>query len=68
MRPVLKWLLWMAALFILIGLLLSVMARGHCAYVGYTLQRDTHYAPFIGCLLVNKDGTRIPVSSLREVE
>lgn len=68
MKHVLKWLVWVIFLLALIGLVLSVISRGHCAYVSYALKRDTHYAPFVGCLLVNKDGTRIPVSSLREVE
>lgn len=42
--------------------------RGYCWYAGWAMNRDTHYAPFVGCLVDSGDGKRIPISALREVE
>lgn len=68
MKHLVKPVLWIAFIIALIGLILATIERAHCAYAGYSMNRDTHYAPFIGCLIDGADGKRIPLSSLREVE
>lgn len=42
-----------AALVVVIG---SFTNRGACSYYGYQLDRETRYAPFVGCMVKTSNG------------
>lgn len=62
-----KLLLCLLGVILVIWLGLALISRGHCAYAGWSMERDTKYVPFMGCL--TKSGDKwLPLSGLREVE
>lgn len=42
-----------AALVVIIS---SIANRGACSYYGYQLDRETRYAPFVGCMVKTSNG------------
>lgn len=34
----------------------SITNRGACSYYGYQLDRETRYAPFVGCMVKTSNG------------
>lgn len=34
----------------------SIANRGTCSYYGYQLDRETRYAPFVGCMVKTANG------------
>lgn len=34
----------------------SIANRGACSYYGYQLDRETRYAPFVGCMVKTSNG------------
>lgn len=45
----------------------SLVNRGACSYYGYQLDRETRYAPFVGCM-VKVSGSWVLRSELRAVQ
>lgn len=62
-----RWLLRGAIGAVVLAVAWAAFNRGHCAYTGWQLERDTRYAPMVGCLVKNQGGW-LPVQALREVE
>jgi len=51
-----------------LGLLInSLINRGGCSYYGYQTDRETKYAPFVGCM-VKSSGNWVLRSELRVVQ
>ncbi len=51
-----------------LGLLInSLINRGGCSYYGYQTDRETKYAPFVGCM-VKSSGSWVLRSELRVVQ
>lgn len=44
------------AVFALVVIVSSVANRGACSYYGYQLDRETRYAPFVGCMVKTSNG------------
>ncbi|WP_256591240.1 hypothetical protein [Pseudomonas sp. HMWF006] len=50
------------------GLLISsIIKRGVCSYYGYQTDRETKYAPFVGCM-VKASGNWVLRSELRAIQ
>lgn len=48
-------------------LIIAAYNRAHCSYTGWQLDRQTRFAPLVGCLVKTKDGW-FPLQQLREME
>jgi hypothetical protein len=44
------------AIFALVVIISSIANRGACSYYGYQLDRETRYAPFVGCMVKTSNG------------
>lgn len=44
------------AIFALVVIISSIANRGACSYYGYQLDRETRYAPFVGCMVRTSNG------------
>lgn len=62
-----RWVLWLAVAAVLGALVVAAYNRGHCAYSGWQMERDTRYAPLVGCLVRVHEGW-LPLEKLRGVE
>lgn len=40
----------------LVVIISSIANRGACSYYGYQLDRETRYAPFVGCMVKTSSG------------
>lgn len=40
----------------LVVIISSIANRGACSYYGYQLDRETRYAPFVGCMVRTSNG------------
>jgi hypothetical protein len=66
-RRLIKLWLVIMALGLAFGLFIRLIAWGGCSWYGYQLDRETRFAPFIGCT-VKIDGRWIPRDELRTVQ
>lgn len=62
-----RLIVWAVLTLIVIALLFAAYNRGHCAYTGWQLDRDTRYAPLVGCLVKSNDGW-LPLQQIRDIE
>ena len=44
------------AAFAQVVIITSIANRGACSYYGYQLDRETRYAPFVGCMVKTSNG------------
>lgn len=44
------------AIFALVVIISSIANRGACSYYEYQLDRETRYAPFVGCMVRTSNG------------
>lgn len=67
MSSFVRLVLWILLALAVLLLMFAAFERGHCWYAGWTMERETKYAPFVGCL--TRSGDRwIPLNSIREVD
>lgn len=51
----------------LVVIISSIANRGACSYYGYQLDRETRYAPFVGCMVKTSNGWALR-SELRKTQ